>query len=416
MKKWMVSLFFMSFGMAMATEPQPKCPLSQCRRNVRMSLAGEQNLARSGGGESAVALALGKYADSTDLPGLVSGIMSADGTVTIDCFGYADIKSRRRMRPDTLFWIASNTKGIAAALFLTVLDEGKVGLDDPVEMYLPEFAGIRVADKDAPGGVRAPKSKPTVRQLLSHTSGLSFFPKMPIDQWPVRLLADKAAKTPLQSDPGTRYAYSNWGIDCAMAIVESICGKTWDVLLKERILDPLGMTDTTFFPTEEQMARLAKIYVVKDGEAPKLFPSVDQFQWPYSLRTRYPEAGGGLFSTATDMVRFFGMLAHGGIAADGRRILSEKAMVEWCRKQTPASVKDSYSFGMGVDPVDCFIAHGGAYGTFGAANWAKHDVHVYMVQMLGESRLYDERKNAWFKSVNAMLSDKVEGNRRPQGE
>ena len=335
--------------------------------------------------------AFAPFAGAKDIPGAVSAEMHAPDEPYFSCVGYADIAARRPMSPDTLFWIASNTKGVAAALFLTFLDEGKVSLSDPVEKYLPEFAGVRVADKSAPGGLRPPKTKPTLRHVLSHTSGLPFFPKMPIDQWPMRLLASKAAKTPLLHDPGAKYKYSNWGIDVAMAVVETIGGKTWDVLLQERILGPLGMKDTTFFPTDEQMSRLATPYIFgKDGMKAS---TVDQFQYPYSLHTRYPEAGGGLFSTPRDMIRFFGMVASRGIAPSGERILSEAAVDEWLRKQTPDGVKNLYSFGMVTD--GSALSHGGAYSTYGEANVSNGWAKLFFVQMRGGNSRTKALRKAW---------------------
>jgi CubicO group peptidase (beta-lactamase class C family) len=201
----------------------------------------------------------------------------------------------------------------------------------------------------------------TVRMTLSHMSGLPFFPGMPIDKRSIAELAHLAATTPLAADPGERYAYSNWGIDVAMAVVEKVAGRSFAAVMKERILDPLGMKDATFVPSEEQMTRLAKSYRLSDNLKPREI-KIAQFRYPYTDPTREPEGGGGLFGTADDLCRFFRMLAAGGTAPDGRRILSEQAVREMTRRQTPDRPKiTSYGFGLNVKPN--FVGHGGAYGT-----------------------------------------------------
>ncbi len=344
--------------------------------------------------------AFAPFDKATDIPGAVSAEVSFPGEPHFACTGYADIAAKRSMTPDTEFWVASNTKGMAAALFLTFVDEGKISLSDTVEKYIPEFAKIRVADKSAPGGSRPPKTKPTIRQLLSHTSGLAFFPKMPIDQWPMRLLASIAAETPMPNDPGTKYCYSNWGIDVAMAVLEVVSGKTWDILLQERILDPLGMKDTTFFPSDEQMSRLALPYILK-ANAPATPSVVDQFQYPYSLHTRYPEAGGGLFSTPKDMIKFFGMIAARGKGPDGKRILSEAAIDEWLKKQTPDDIKNSYSFGMNTN--GSVLWHGGAYGTGGESNVANGKARLFFVQLRGSNERTKALRAAWENATNPRI-------------
>ena len=343
----------------------------------------------------------------TDVPGAVSVVVAADGREDVRCCGFADIATGRRMSPDTLFWIASNTKAMAAAVMLTLVDEGAVGLDDSVDRYLPEFKCLQVEDAQSPGGVRLAKACPTVRQLLSHTSGLKFFPEMPIDRWPVRLLASKAARMPQRADPGTRYCYSNWGIDVAMAVAEVVTGTTWEQLLKNRILVPLGMTDTTFFPTDAQTARLASSYRVADGQ-PLQAMTVDQLQYPYSLHSRYPEAGGGLFSTAHDVAAFYRMIARNGLAPDGRRILSERMVAEWAKSQTPASAGVSYSFGLKVNGSR--LGHGGAYGTFAEADRATGGVRVYLTQVHGGTgNAVTKRRFADWQKATAGEERKTEG-------
>ena len=325
--------------------------------------------------------------------GAVSVVVDAKGKATVDCRGYADLEAKTPMRPDSLFWLASNTKAIAAATLMTLVDEGKVNLDDLVSKYLPAFADVKVAAKDGP---RAPVRPMTVRMTLSHMSGLPFFPGMPIDKRSIAELAHLAAITPLAVDPGERYAYSNWGIDVAMAVVEKVTGRSFAAVMKERILDPLGMKDATFVPSEEQMTRLAKSYRLSDNLKPREI-KIAQFRYPYTDPTREPEGGGGLFGTADDLCRFFRMLAAGGTAPDGRRILSELAVREMTRRQTPDRPKiTSYGFGLNVKPN--FVGHGGAYGTYAAFDPQTKAVRVLCISMSGTTKQRTAFQAAWNKA------------------
>ena len=347
---------------------------------------------------SPIGEAIGKHLDGGDLPGAVSVVVDARGRMTVDCRGYADLATKTPMRPDTIFWLASNTKAIAAATLMTLVDEGKVKLDDPVSKYLPAFANVTVETK---GGARPPARPMTVRMTLSHMSGLSFFPGMPIDKRPISELARLATVTPLAADPGARYAYSNWGIDVAMAVVEKVTGRSFAAVMKERILVPLGMKDAVFVPSDEQVARLAKSYHLDDAKPPEEM-KIGQFRYPYTDPTREPEGGGGLFGTADDLCRFFRMLAAGGTAPDGRRILSERAVLEMTRRQTPDRPKiASYGFGLKVKPDS--VGHGGAYGTYAAFDPKTKAVRVLCISMHGKNARRSAFWSAWGKAVDAYL-------------
>ena len=149
-------------------------------------------------------------------PGKVPGTVTigyADGKLTTQCFGYANVAEKTPMTADTVGWLASNTKAIACALVLSYVEEGKLSLDEPISRYLPEWKGENV---------------PTLRQCMSHTSGLKFFPEMPIDRRPVQLLSRLGAQSERVAAPGEKYQYSNWGIDVAVACVEAVTGQPWE--------------------------------------------------------------------------------------------------------------------------------------------------------------------------------------------
>ena len=313
-----------------------------------------------------------------DGPGKVPGavMISCDGgKIASQCLGYADVAAKRPMTENTVGWLASNTKAIACALVLSYVEEGKLALDEPISCYLPEWQGEKV---------------PTLRQLMSHTSGLKFFPEMPIDNRPMQLLSRLGAKSEMVAAPGEKFQYSNWGIDVAVVCVEVVTGQPWEVLLKERILDPLDMHDATFHPTEEQSSRMAKGYVLADDK-PAKEATVSQFQYPYSLHSRYPEAGGGLFGTPMDMIKFFAMVANGGVGLNGKRILKEETVALWFKKQTPDCIGEEYSFGAWVSKDRQMMSHGGAWSTWGCAYRASGVARVFFVQRAGgESKGFDE--------------------------
>ena len=325
-------------------------------------------------------------------PGKVPGavvIAYADGKLTTQCLGCADVAAKKPMTENTVGWLASNTKAIACALVLSYVEEGKLSLDEPIFRYLPEWQGENV---------------PTLRQLMSHTSGLKFFPEMPIDRRPVQLLARLGAQSERVSAPGGKYQYSNWGIDVAVACVEVVAGEPWEALLKRRILDPLEMHDATFHPTEEQCARMAKGYVLTDDK-PAEEVAVNQFQYPYSLHSRYPEAGGGLFGSPMDMIKFFAMVANGGVGLNGKRVLKEETVALWFEKQTPECVREDYSFGAHVSKDRQMMSHGGAWSTWGCACRARGVARVFFVQYAGgESKGYERFRSLVDKDAEASYS------------
>ena len=321
------------------------------------------------------------------VPGAVLVTSTESGKVSFECVGYADLEAKRKMTPDTVFWMASNTKGVAAATALAVIGEGKLLLDDPVEKYFPSWKKL------------AAKNRPTVRMLLSHTAGLPFFTDKPLPGPGMAALAERAAGQPLAYEPGTQYKYSNWGIDVAMAVVEKATGRPFEVEMAERIFKPLGMDDSTFVLSDGQCARQAVIYRLAEGKAPQE-SSVDRsLAEPYMKFGAVPEAGGGLLSTPRDMMKFFRMIADGGKAPDGTVIIPAGLMKAWAAKQTPNEVKNLYSFGMDTGR-DGKISHGGQCGTWGEANVRTRRARLFMVNIQGGNAAYRAFRENWMKVTN----------------
>jgi CubicO group peptidase (beta-lactamase class C family) len=224
----------------------------------------------------------------------------------------------------------------------------------------------------------------TIREVLSHMSGLPFksaIEEPTLDGLPLAAAVRSYVMTPLQTEPGTHYQYSNAGINTAARILEVVSGMKYEDFMQRRLFDPLGMKDTTFWPTEEQARRIAKSYRPDDAKSNLVETPVGQLIYPLTDRIRrFPMPAGGLFCTAHDTALFCRMLLNGG-ELNGRRYLSAAAFKELAKRQTPESVKESYGFGLAVGSD--WFGHGGAFATNMEIRPAKGLVLIWMVQASG---------------------------------
>lgn len=325
--------------------------------------------------------------DKHQLAGAVTLVANKDKVLALDAAGAADIAANKPMTTDALFWIASMSKPMTAAAFMMLVDEGKVSVDDPVEKYLPEFKDVRVAvEKDDNHALlRKPAHPVLVRNILSHTSGI--VPRSPlepqIDLIGLRENVRVYPLVPLRFEPGTKYEYSNGGINTAGRIIEVVSGMKYEQFMQTRLFDPLGMKDTTFWPSAAQMRRLAKSYKADKEKSGLEETTVNQLTYPLTDRTRGPCPAGGLFSTAIDCARFCQMLLNGGTFG-GKRLVTEASVKQMTSRQTPADLKVSYGFGFAVTP-DSF-GHGGAYATNMNVDTQRGIITVWMVQNSGFPR------------------------------
>ena len=326
------------------------------------------------------------FVDSNTLAGAVMLVASKDKVLSLDAVGWADIAAHKMMQPDALFWIASESKPMTASAFMILVDEGKVNLNDPVEKYLPEFKGQMLAvERDAEHVLlRKPAHPITVREILSHTSGLPFSSPMEqptLDGLPLRDAVRSYAMGPLQFPPGTKYQYSNAGINTAGRIIEVVSGMPYEQFMEERLFKPLGMKDTTFWPNSKQVKRLAKSYKPTPDKTGLVETTVTQLRYPLSNHAnRYPMPAGGLFSTASDTAKFCQMILQQGVYG-GKQLLTEEAVKELTSRQTAPELKDSYGLGFAVGTDWC--GHGGAYATNLQIDRKRGLVLVWMVQHNG---------------------------------
>jgi len=331
-----------------------------------------------------IAPLLQPFVDEHVLSGAVTLVADKDTILSLEAVGYADVAAKKPMRTDDLFWIASMSKPIAATAVMMLVDEGKVSLDDPVAKYLPVFAAVSVLDKK--GGdtsPRKPKSPILVRHLLSLSAGMQFRSPMesgPLDVGTLAERVDSYAKVTLDFDPGTNYQYSNASLNTAARIVEVVSGMPYEKFLDERLFKPLGMTDTTFWPAGDQLARLAKSYQGNKDRSDIEEAPVDQLRYPLDDGTRGPVPAGGLFSTATDVARFAQMMLNRGTLG-GKRYLSESSVEQMTRKQTPESSTQGYGFGFRTNGAT--FGHFGKYGTNLSIDTKRGLITVFMVQNAG---------------------------------
>ena len=332
-----------------------------------------------------VTAALQPFVDAHSLAGAVGLVASKDQVLSVETVGFADIAASKPMTADALFWIASQSKPMTATAFMMLVDEGKVSVDDRVEKYLPEFKGqMFTAEQDENHALLKKPSHPiTVRNVLSHTSGLRFASPMEqptLDALPLRDAVRSHALLPLQWEPDSKYQYSNAGINTAARIIEVVSGMTYEDFMQKRLFDPLGMKDTTFWPSEEQVRRLAKSYKPNADKSGLEETTISQLTYPLSDRKRQPMPAGGLFSTAQDVARFCQMILNGG-TLDGRRYLSEAAVKQMTIKQTGDALKEGYGLGWSVNGTQ--FGHGGAMATNMNIDPERGLISVWMVQHAG---------------------------------
>lgn len=313
--------------------------------------------------------------------GVVTLVLEDGETVHQSAVGMADRENQIAMAEDRVFWIASMTKSISATAILTLVDEGKLSLDEPASKWLPEIGGAKLADG-------SPPARPiTLRDLLSHTSGLAFPPRKPTDgAQSLKGYVAELVKAPLAFEPGSDYQYG-FGITVAGRIAEIASGQPFDLFLKERLLDPLGMGDTSFHPDERLRARLARTYKsAEEGEG--LVAAYNPFVTSDSSVRRMTEPSGGLFSTAADLAKFYRMILDGGVH-EGKRLVSEAAIAEMTKPHTAGGKLLNYGLGWQCNQPeksivpgfsDASYGHGGALGTHGWIDPERRLVAIFLVQ------------------------------------
>ena len=279
---------------------------------------------------AAVRAAMQRYVDQEILAGVSWSVLRGRDVVDQQCVGWADREGGIALRTDHIFRAFSNTKLLTTCALLLLVEEGRIGLDDMVEQFLPQLANRKVLKVGATSlsDVEPARGPITIRHLLSHTSGLSyglFDPGTVLFKayqdagvlnpgTPLTDLIDKLAGLPLAYHPGASWDYSV-ATDVLGRVVEVVAGTTLDAVFKARICDPLGMVDTTFFVPPAEQGRLVAYYRgadVTDPMKPGL-SRIDDQPYPQAYRRPFPRlsGGGGLVTTLPDMLALVRALLPG---------------------------------------------------------------------------------------------------------
>lgn len=355
---------------------------------------------------------LQKFVDDGEIAGAVTLVGRRTGIISHEALGSLNLESKQPMSKDALFRIASMTKPITAVGIMMLVDEGKVSIDDPVEKHLPEFKGQMLIEKRDGDSIvlRKPRRPITLKDLLTHTSGLPAMPPASLGLYAKRdhTLAEVTmamSQRPLEFEPGTKWSYCNAGIDTLGRIIEVASGVSYEEFLQKRVFDPLGMKDTTFYPTPEQLERLAMTYNKKNG---KLTPEPNSLLGP-PKGAKHPIPAGGLYSTASDLATFYQMMLNGGTRSM-TRFLSEKSVQTMTSNQI-GDLKGAFTpgmcFGLGwavvrePQGVTAMLSpgsygHGGAFGTQG---WLDPTQDLYVVLLIQRTGLPNSDASAMRQAV-----------------
>ena len=293
-----------------------------------------------------------KYIDTGKLAGCMTLVHRRGETAHLGILGLADRERGKRMEEDTVFRIYSMTKPLTSVLFMMLVEEGKVALDDPVHHFIPEWKGLRVFG----GGLNETfQTRPTERamqmvDLLRHTSGLTYgfqfqtnvdaaYRKHGIGTFGVKpmSLGDTIAqlgKLPLEFSPGSKWNYSV-ATDVLGYLIEVIEGRPFEQVMKDRLLSPLGMTDTDFQTSSANEARLAACYAY--NEKGEVALQDDPQRSSYMRPPLFVSGGGGLVATMADYLRFCRMMLNNG-ELDGMRYLSPKTVALMTANHLPGGV------------------------------------------------------------------------------
>jgi CubicO group peptidase (beta-lactamase class C family) len=357
---------------------------------------------------------LQRHVDENRIAGAVALVMRDGQTVYERAVGWSDKEAGRRMTPDTIFRIASQTKALTSVAALQLVEEGRLGLTTPVSEFIPAFEKTTVAVRGEGDLRTVPATRRiTVRDLLTHTAGISYGTDAHVAPlyeakslgpaagygWytadkgePICDTMERLASLPFVAQPGEAWVYG-YNTDVLGCVVERASGMSLDAFIRERITSPLGMKDTTFFLAPDRRDRLATLYSSGGGGTITRAPDGARGQGHYVEGPRRSFAGGaGLLSSARDYGRFLEMIRRGG-TLDGVRILSPRAVALMTTNQVGTLRSAAgLGFGLGFETVERYGANGmssvgsfgwgGAYGSTYQVDPKERLVLVLMIQQL----------------------------------
>ncbi len=403
----MRTLLSIAFALVLGTTAAQKAPVQPAPPPATAARFSTERLAR-------IDTVLQQYVDENRIGGAV-GFVLQDGHVVYErAVGWADKEAGVRMAPDTIFRIASQTKAITSVAILSLMEEGKLTLTDPVSRYIPSFAASKVAVRNGDAVDLVPAKRAiNIRDLLTHTAGISYGTDATVAAmyqakglgpaagygWftadkdePICVTMERLGTLPFVAQPGEAWVYG-YNTDVLGCVVEKVSGMPLDQFIRTRITVPLGMKDTQFFLPPAERVRLAAVYMAGSDGTVTRAPDGPRGQGAYVDGPRKSFAGGaGLLSTAPDYARFLEMIRRGG-ALDGVRILSPRTVALMTSNQVGTLHSPvGLGYGLGFETTDRFGANGldsaGAFGWAGAYSSTyrvdpeSHLVIVFMVQIL----------------------------------
>ncbi|HTD85486.1 MAG TPA: serine hydrolase domain-containing protein [Candidatus Binatia bacterium] len=331
---------------------------------------------------------LRKAVEDKQVPGGIALVAREGRIVRHEAFGLRDIENQLPFTTNTLCWIASITKPVTVAAAMTLVDAGKIALDDPVEKYLAEFH----EQKDTNGAHQVF----TIRHLMSHTSGLVPNPPTRRSAWPIGGPLDDAwlvqnlseivgtiARSQLRFKPGSKFEYSNSALFVLGRVIEVVSGKPYAVFVKEKILEPLRMTDTLYAPRGSDAKRVAKIYARRDDQRETIF----QFNPAVKISNTAPD--GGLFSYPAQFVPFLQMFLDN----DGR-VLSREAVKDMLTPQP-------HGWGLGWSLQDGLFMHEGSSGTLAWADLKTGVIGIIFLQFRDQNKSDERLRKAFRDAVDS---------------
>jgi CubicO group peptidase (beta-lactamase class C family) len=357
---------------------------------------------------------LQQYTDEGRIPGAVALVLRDGKPVYERAFGWSDKEAGRRMTTDTIFRIASQTKAITSAAVLMLVEEGKIGINEPVGRFIPNFQKTTVALQDESGVKLVPAKRAiTIHDLLTHTAGISYGTAGSVaslyqakglgpaagNGWytadktePVCETMERLGSLPFMAHPGEAYVYG-YNTDILGCVVEKASGIPLDEFVTRRIAGPLGMKDTRFFIPAAERDRLAAVYAsTPDGRYARA-PEGPKGQGHYVDGPRKSFSGGaGLTSTARDYARFLEAIRNGGALGEARILAPRTAKLMTTNQSGGLHSKNGLGFGYGFQTVDRYGASGlaevgafgwgGAYGTTYQVDPQSGMVIVFMLQLM----------------------------------
>jgi len=317
--------------------------------------------------------AMQRHVDEGRIAGMVTLVARRGRIAHVDCVGYSRLETRQAMAVDTIVRIYSMSKPITSVAVMLLYEEGRFQLNDPISAFIPEFADVQVyAGETSSGPALLDAERPiTIHHLLTHTAGLAYglTEETQVDtiyrDWrrtwaqtrpDLEAMVRELARLPLVCQPGTCWKYS-MATDVLGRLVEIVSGQPFDLFLRERIFEPLGMIDTDFWVPPEKADRLAELYTQSEMGLRPVPPS--DVALGHGSRPALLSGGGGLLSTTLDYLRFAQMLLNRG-TLNGARILGRKTVEYMVRNHLPSSLlpfalngtaRSGAGFGLGGEVV-----------------------------------------------------------------